>query len=110
MFDLKKGWSGRHPTDVPVFVVTHRPAPAGWENTPITFVTGGVVEAIEQAKAVVGDRADGVDGASIVQQAIRAGLIEVDGVVTAKKVDNEKTVSSVQRKADGFPLPGNSGD
>ena len=80
MFDLMKGWGGRHPTDVPVFVVTHRPPPAGWENTPFTFVTEGVAQAIEQAKAVAGNRAVGVDGASIVQQAIRAGLVDELGL------------------------------
>ena len=42
-FDNTHGWGGRHPVDVPVFVVTHE-APAAWvskDGTPFTFVTEG---------------------------------------------------------------------
>lgn len=80
MFDLMKGWGGRHPLDIPIFVVTHCEPPAGWENTPFTFVTDGIERAIERAKAVAGNRNVGVDGASIVQQAIRAGLVNEIGI------------------------------
>jgi dihydrofolate reductase len=53
-FAVAGGWAGRHPLDVPVFVVTHTP-PADWAypDAPFTFVTaGGVATAIEQARAV----------------------------------------------------------
>jgi dihydrofolate reductase len=80
-FDLTKGWGGRHPVDVPIFVVTHSP-PEGWdyEGSPFTFVPEGVERAIEQAKVVAGDKMVAVDGASISQQAIRAGLVDEIGV------------------------------
>src|SRR5215210_9534890 len=56
-FDLTNGWGGRHPLDVPVFVVTHT-GPQEWvsEGSPFTFVTDGLESAIEQAKAVAATR------------------------------------------------------
>ncbi len=82
MFDLMKAWGGRHPLDIPVFVVTHQ-VPDHWvgrEDIPFTFVTNGVGSAIEQAKVTAEGRNVGVDGASIVQQAIRAGLVDLIGI------------------------------
>ena len=76
-FDLTNGWGGRHPLDVPVFVVTHTAAQEWvYEGSPFTFVTDGLESAVEQAKAVAGDKDVGVVGASIVQQCIRAGLLD----------------------------------
>lgn len=81
MFDMTGGWGGTHPLNVPVLVVTHT-APQEWPKggSPFTFVTDGVASAIAQAQAVAGDKNVAVDGASIVQQAIRAGLIDEIGV------------------------------
>jgi dihydrofolate reductase len=76
-FDLTNGWGGRHPLDVPVFVVSHT-APQGWvyEGSPFTFVTDGLQSALEQAKEVAGEKDVGVVGASLVQQCIRAGVLD----------------------------------
>jgi dihydrofolate reductase len=76
-FDLTKGWGGRHPLDAPVFVVTHT-VPQEWvyEGSPFTFVTDGLESALAQAKAVAGDKDVGVGAANIVQQCIRAGLLD----------------------------------
>jgi dihydrofolate reductase len=80
-FDLTHGWGGRHPLDVPVFVVTHS-VPEGWdkEGSPFTFVTDGVVHAVELAQAAAGDKMVVIDGASIVQQSLQAGLVDLIGV------------------------------
>jgi dihydrofolate reductase len=76
-FDLTNGWGGRHPLDVPVFVLTHTvPQEWGYEGSPFRFVTDGLESALEQAKAVAGDKDVGVVGASLVQQCIRAGLLD----------------------------------
>ena len=76
-FDIANGWGGRHPLDVPVFVVTHTvPQEWAYEGSPFTFVTEGVQSAVEQARAVAGDKDVAVGAASIVQQCIRAGLLE----------------------------------
>ncbi|MGW0586354.1 dihydrofolate reductase family protein [Streptosporangium sp. NPDC002607] len=63
---------------MPVFVVTHRPHEAVRKgDTTFTFVTGGVVAAIEAAAAAAGDRwVHVMGGASIVQQALRTGLVD----------------------------------
>lgn len=76
-FDIANAWNGRHPVDVPVFVVTHA-VPQEWvyEGSPFTFVTDGVESAVEQAKAVAGDKNVGVGAASIAQQCINAGLLD----------------------------------
>src|SRR5215210_8109546 len=76
-FDIANGWGGRPPLDVPVFVVTHT-VPQEWvyEGSPFTFVTDGLQSVLEQAKAVAGDKDVGVGAANIVQQCIRAGLLD----------------------------------
>jgi dihydrofolate reductase len=62
-----------HPLDVPIFVVSGS-VPPEWvyEGSPFTFVTNGLESALEQAKAVAGDKDVGVGAASIVQQCIKA--------------------------------------
>jgi len=77
-FDLTNGWGGRHPLDVPVFVLTHTVPQEEWdyERSPFTFVTDGLESALEQAKAIAGDKDVGVVGASLVQQCLRAGLLD----------------------------------
>jgi dihydrofolate reductase len=76
-FELTNGWGGRHPLDVPVFVLTHT-VPQEWvyEGSPFTFVTEGLESSLEQAKAVAGEKDVGVVGASLVQQCIRVGLLD----------------------------------
>jgi dihydrofolate reductase len=76
-FDITNGWGGKPPLGVPTFVVTHS-VPQEWvyEGSPFTFVTDGVEGAVEQARAVAGDKAVAVGAASIVQQCIRAGLLD----------------------------------
>lgn len=78
MFDVAGAWGGKHPLDVPVFVVTHR-IPEEWaskEGSPFTFVTDGVESAIAQARAVAGDKNIGVGGADITRQCLKAGLLD----------------------------------
>jgi dihydrofolate reductase len=76
-FDITNGWGGRHPLDVPVFVLTHAvPQESVYEGSPFTFVTDGLESSLEQAKAVAGEKDVGVVGASLVQQCIRAGLLD----------------------------------
>lgn len=76
-FDITNGWGSNPPLGVPAFVVTHS-VPQEWvyDGSPFTFVTDGVESAIEQAKAVAGDKNVGVGAASIAQQAIKAGLLD----------------------------------
>jgi dihydrofolate reductase len=76
-FDITGGWGGNPPLGVPTFVVTHS-VPQEWvyEGSPFTFVTDGLGSAVEQAKAAAGDKDVAVGAASIVQQCIRARLLD----------------------------------
>ena len=77
LFDLTNGWGGTHPMGVPVVVLTHRP-PEDWPRggTPFTFVTDGIEAAVEQAKALGGDKIVGVNGGTIASQCLNAGLLD----------------------------------
>jgi dihydrofolate reductase len=76
-FDYTNGWGGRHPLDVPVFIVTHQ-VPEGWprEDAPFTFVTDGVERAVQQAADLAGDGLVGVGSADVVQQCLNRGLLD----------------------------------
>jgi dihydrofolate reductase len=75
-----RGWWGEEPPyHAPVFVLTHHPreplAMAG--GTTFTFVTDGFDAAFAQARAAAGARDVCVaGGASVVQQALRAGVLD----------------------------------
>lgn len=81
LFDLAKGWGGRHPVGVPVFVVTHEPPmPWGHPEAPFTFVTDGVASAVAQARAVAGARTVAVGSADITGQCLDLGLLDAVAV------------------------------
>jgi dihydrofolate reductase len=75
-----KGWWGNNPPyHVPVFILTHhaRPPIQMEGDTTFHFVTGGIHEALDQAR----EAANGMDvriggGANTIQQYLRAGLID----------------------------------
>jgi dihydrofolate reductase len=80
LFDHTGGWNGTPPLGVPAFVVSHRAPPPDWPprpDAPFTFVTSGVEEAVELAKAAAGeDRIVSVAGPDIAQQCLNAGLLD----------------------------------
>ena len=71
---------GNYEFQVPIFVLTHHPPrtpPKQDEHLTFTFVSGGVSSAIEQAKSAAGEKAvQVVGGASVIQQLLRAGLVD----------------------------------
>ena len=70
------GWGEGGPVgDTPCFVVTHH-EPTRSHPPIYTFVTDGVVSAIEQAKQAAGDGVVGLHGASVMQQALPLGLVD----------------------------------
>jgi dihydrofolate reductase len=75
-FDITGGWGG-HPPGEPCFIVTHH-VPQEWvrEGSPFVFVTDGVESAIHQAKKAAGDKNVVLCTASILQQALQAGLVD----------------------------------
>jgi dihydrofolate reductase len=79
MFDLTDGWGGRHPFDKPVVVVTHA-VPEDWiaahPDAPFSFVTDRLASAIEQARAIAGDRNVVVTPGTITSQCLELGLLD----------------------------------
>jgi len=77
MFDIAHAWGGNPPGGGPCFIVTHNP-PQEWlkEGSPFTFVTDGVESAVAKAKQVAGDKNVGISSASIMQQCLKAGLLD----------------------------------
>ncbi len=78
-YDVSDAWGGKGPLPgVPLFVVTHRvpkTVPAG--DPPYTFVTDGVERAVEKARTAAAGKDVSVMGATIVQQALRSGLLDM---------------------------------
>jgi dihydrofolate reductase len=76
-FERANGWGGRHPWDIPAFVVTHD-VPAGWPRpgSTVEFVTDGLESAVARAKAAAAPRGVGVHGADTIRQLLDAGLLD----------------------------------
>ena len=61
----------------PFFVVTHSPPAQVRLGLRFTFVTGGVAQAVEQARAAAGDKAVVVmGGGEVIRQCLDAGLVD----------------------------------
>jgi len=75
-FDIAHAWGG-NPPGSPAFIVTHN-VPQEWvkEGSPFIFVTDGVESAIRQAKKAAGDKDVVICTANILQQALKAGLVD----------------------------------
>jgi dihydrofolate reductase len=77
---MAEGWWGDTPPfQMPVFVLTHHPRETLTMNggTSFAFVTDGIESAFEQARAASGSKDVAVaGGASVVQQCLRAGLLD----------------------------------
>ncbi len=77
VFDVADAWDGKHPLDVPIVVLTHN-VPQEWLNreSPFTFMSDGIENAVARAKELAGDRNVGVGGADITRQCLKAGLLD----------------------------------
>ncbi|WBB99558.1 MULTISPECIES: dihydrofolate reductase family protein [unclassified Solwaraspora] len=77
VFDMTDGWGGTPPAGVEhVVVVTHRPAPEGWDpEAPFHFVDG-VEAAVATAQELAGDRLVEVAAGDVGGQALAAGLVD----------------------------------
>ncbi len=77
VFDMTEGWDGKPPGGVEhVVVVTHRPAPAGWDpGAPFHFVDG-VEAAVAKAQELAGERIVEVAAGEVGGQVFAAGLVE----------------------------------
>jgi dihydrofolate reductase len=75
-FDIVNGWEGNPPMR-PCLIVTHT-VPTAWvkPGLPFIFVTDGVESAIRQAQQIAGNKNVVIATASILQQALKAGLVD----------------------------------
>ena len=77
VFDITDGWDGTPPGGIDhVVVVTHRPAPEGWDpEAPFHFVDG-VEAAVATAQELAGDRIVEVAAGDVGGQVLAAGLVD----------------------------------
>lgn len=77
VFDMTDGWDGAPPSGIDhVVVVSHRPAPEGWNpEAPFHFVNG-IEEAVMLAKELAGDRIVEVAAGDVGGQVFDAGLVD----------------------------------
>src|SRR5581483_4836630 len=77
LFDQADGWGDHHPAGAPVVAVTHRSPPEGAaERFPATTFTASVEEAIGTAKEIATEKFVTIASASIIQQALKLGLVD----------------------------------
>jgi dihydrofolate reductase len=72
-------WGDEPPFGVPVFILTHhaRETVSKGGGSSYTFVTDGIEAALDRARAAAGDKNVAVSGgASLVQQYLKAGLLD----------------------------------
>lgn len=79
VFDTTDGWSGRHPLDKPVVVLTHS-VPETWveryPEAPFTFVTTGIDDAVAAGRELAGGLDVGLSAGTVASQALAAGLVD----------------------------------
>jgi dihydrofolate reductase len=76
MYDIVDGWGGRTPFGVPCLVVTHRTGDAPDPSSGFEFLPS-LDAALVRGREIAGDKDIGIGGgASIAQQALRAGAVD----------------------------------
>jgi dihydrofolate reductase len=76
VFDMTDGWGGESPAGDHCVVVSHRPAPEGWDpETPFHFIDG-VEAAVAKAQELAGDRVVAIAAGNVGGQIFEAGLVD----------------------------------
>ncbi|MGD9998682.1 MAG: dihydrofolate reductase family protein [Ilumatobacteraceae bacterium] len=77
VFDITDGWEGTPPSGVEhVIVVTHRPAPDGWDPTAPFHFVDDITAAVAMAQQLAGGRTVEVAAGDVGGQVLAAGLID----------------------------------
>ena len=77
VFDITDGWDGTPPSGVDhVVVVTHRPAPEGWDRNASFHFVDGIEAAVTKARELAGDRTVEVAAGDVGGQMLAAGLVD----------------------------------
>lgn len=77
-YDLVDAWNGHNPLPgASLFVLTHSvPDDVPEGDPPYTFVTGGIADAVNQARVAAGQKDVGIMGSAGVRQALQNGLLD----------------------------------
>jgi len=77
-YDVVNAWNGNGPLPgAPLFVLTHTiPQDVPESHPPYTFVTGGIADAVAQARTAANGKDVSIMGSAGVQQALREGLLD----------------------------------
>jgi dihydrofolate reductase len=76
VFDMTDGWGGSPPAGDHIVVVSHRPAPDGWDpGAPFSFVDN-ITDAVTVAQQLAGDRVVSVAAGDVGGQLLEAGLVD----------------------------------
>jgi dihydrofolate reductase len=76
VFDMTGGWGGRPPAGDHCVVVSHRPAPEGWDPAAPFHFVDGVTAAVRLAEELAGDRTVSVAAGDVGGQIFEAGLVD----------------------------------
>ncbi len=77
VFDLTDGWGGTPPSGIDhVVVVSHRPAPEGWDAAAPFHFVDGVAPAMALAQELAGGRTVEVAAGDVGGQVLAAGLVD----------------------------------
>jgi len=103
-----KGWWGDNPPyHVPVFVLTHHPRPIieMEGGTTFSFVTGGILEALDRARAAARGKDVRIGGGpNIIRQYLHAGLIDELHIAISPILlgGGERLFEGVDMRASGY--------
>jgi dihydrofolate reductase len=76
VFDMTGGWGGKSPGGDHCVVVSHRPAPDGWDpSAPFHFVDN-IPDAVRLAKELAGDKRVSIAAGDVGGQIFAAGLVD----------------------------------
>lgn len=75
LFDMTKGWGGRHPVGAPIVCWSREGAPEDWTGGGVTFVED-LAESVAVAKEIAGDRPVGTSGSRFIQRLLEANLLD----------------------------------
>ena len=74
---MTDGWGGTPPSGIDnVVVVTHRPAPEGWNPAAPFHFVDGIEAAVSKAQQLAGDRTVEVSAGDVGGQMLAAGLVD----------------------------------
>jgi dihydrofolate reductase len=76
VFDMTGGWGGKPPAGDHCVVVSHRPAPEGWDPAAPFHFVDNVTDAVRLAKELAGERVVSIAAGDVGGQIFDAGLVD----------------------------------